>query len=329
MSYNEQYRNVKSIFPELDLVKDSEFNLFDNSVFAQHAIEFCIQLCENASKKLNLNLHFGVKYSHTFNACAKIKNGVAVIIFNMGLINKLEAITSDSVEIFIQENIAGLTVESNSKDNLKIIVKNCCLMYLFYHELAHVLQLLEINSKTEFSLQEEYYIKEYFEIINHIYEIDADNFGSAMSGHLLLESIMNSDYKFETMVLFNTLTLLLFSIANIMIEFSGNQFQDIYYKENSHPHPFIRIVKCLDQILSFISKNLNTPSMLLETILQRTGNMINRIVYSDGRRVDYLLLLSQNIDYISDYIDEIESFDQNHSELTKHKTQQIFILLIY
>ena len=69
--------------------------------------------------------------------------------------------------------------------------------------------------------------------------------------------------------------------------------------------------------------------MLLETILQRTGNMINRIVYSDGRRVDYLLLLSQNIDYISDYIDEIESFDQNHSELTKHKTQQIFILLIY
>lgn len=324
MNYNKHYNNIKSIFSELDLVRESEFDLFKNSVFAKEIIEFCIELSENASKKLDINLHFGVRYSHTFNACAKIRNNSAVIVFNLGLIDKLEAITSDSVELFMHENIAGFTIQNTSKDYLKGIARSCCITYLFYHELAHVLQLWEINSKEEFSLQEKYSGKEYFEIRNHIYEMDADHLGSAMSGHLLLEKIKNSDYQFEPVLLFNALTLLLFTIANTIIEFSGNQFQNIYYKENSHPHPFIRIAECNEQILHLISINLNVSAPFLIAALQRTGNMISQISYSDRRKVDYERLFSQNQEEISNYTDEIENIDKNYKELIRHKAQEIF-----
>ncbi|MFL9844168.1 hypothetical protein [Flavobacterium rhizosphaerae] len=319
MNYNEHYSNIKSVFQELDLVKESEFSLFKDSISAQEIINLCIQLSENASKKLNINLNFGVVYSQKFNACAKTKNNSAVIIFNLGLIDKQEAISSDSAEIF-----ASLSFQSNNQNSLNAIVKSCCITYLFYHELAHVLHLLKFNSNSEFSLQEKYSNEECFEIRNHIYEIDADRFGASMAAHLLLEKIMNSDYKFETMLLFNTLTLLLFSIGNTIIEFSGNQFQNIYYKENSHPHPYIRIVMCNEQILSFFHKNINASSQLLELALQRAGNMIKQITYSDGRKVDYEKLFSTNEQEISNYIDEIENLYDNYTELTKHKAQQIF-----
>jgi len=83
-----------------------------------------------------------------------------------------------------------------------------------------------------------------------------------------MKEIMDENHQFKSILLFNSLTALLFTTANIIIEYSGSMFNEIYYKNNSHPHPFIRIIKCNEQILGNISENLNTPNEILEAILQ-------------------------------------------------------------
>ncbi|WP_136669324.1 hypothetical protein [Flavobacterium sp. H122] len=327
MSYTEHYENILTRFQDLDLLKESEFDTFKNSEFAEEIIKTCIQLCENASGKLKIPLHFAVIYNHTFNATAKIKNDSATIIFNLGLIDKLESIISDSMNLFMAENIASMTIQNEEKNILERILIKCCISYLFHHELAHIIQLLNINSDKEFNLQEKYSNTENFEVRNHIYELDADHFGSAMSAYNLLDEIMNSSNQFETVKLFNALTSLLFTTSNIIIEFSGNNFQNIYYKENSHPHPLIRIIECSEQVLSFISSNLNIPKQFFEATLQRTVTMISQIIYSDGRKIDYSKLYSENSKEMSNYIDEIDKLNENYAELTRHKSQQIFNVL--
>ncbi|MBF00753.1 hypothetical protein [Flavobacterium coralii] len=326
MNYNEHYYRIKSTFPNLDLVKESEFDLFHNIESARETIKFCIELSENASKKLNIDLCFGVEYLQLINACAKVKYNSAAIIFNSGLIDKLDKIALISVDIFMKETVASLTISGETKDKMKEIVKSCCITYLFYHELAHVLQLSHIHVKAEIEkkLQEKYSDIKCFEIKNHIYEIDADKFGAGMSAYMFLEYIMDQDSKLETILLFNGLTLLLFSIANIIIEFSGDLFQNIYYKEYSHPHPYIRIMNCKEQILSFISKNLNLSAQFSNAVLQRSGGMISQIGYSDDRIIDYGMLFFESQEQILDYTKEIEVLDNNYSELVKHRVQQIF-----
>jgi hypothetical protein len=327
MRYSEHYEKIKLIFQE-DLLQESEFDLIEHSEAAMETVDLCIQLCDDASRKLNIQVHFGVAYNLKFNASAKIKDESAAIIFNLGLIDKLETIISSSIELFMYEDIANITIGNYVKDNLKTVVKNCCVTYLFNHELAHVLQLLDKNVNANCNLQELYSYESVFDIKNHIYEMDADHFGSLMSAHFLINKIIDSNFRYENVLLFNSLTLLLFTMANILIEFSGNTFQNIYYRQNSHPHPLIRIVKCKEQILFFISKNLNVNNSLLTASLQRTGTMISQIAYSDKRKINYPKLINENLEDISNYIAEIEKLDQDYKELIRHKAQVICDALV-
>ena len=326
MDYGEHYKNIAKNF-ELDLLKETEFDLFNNIEFAEETIQLCLQLCENASKKLNIDLNFGILFNHTSNACVIIKNDSNVVIFNLGLINKLEAVISDSIKLLMYENIASLTILVDEKEKLERAIRSCSVNYLFYHELAHIIQNSKGCFNSEFTLEEKYAEEKNFDIKNHIYELDADHFGSVMSCHTLLEKLMNVQYHFETIFLFNALTSLLFSTANLMIEFSGSFFPKIYYEKNSHPHPLIRIIVCNEQFLSFISANLDVPAAFLETVLQRSSAMISQIQYSGGRKVNYSELYMENSKDISIYIDKTDSLNNNYQELVRHKSQYVFNIL--
>ena len=100
MNYSTHIKNAKIHFPNLDILKESEFDLFENKDFALSCLDTCINLCNNACIKLKISLNFVVIFNHTFNASAKVKNQQAVITFNLGLIEKLESIISDSINLF-------------------------------------------------------------------------------------------------------------------------------------------------------------------------------------------------------------------------------------
>lgn len=331
MNYSTHIHEAKTNFPELKLhlLDESEFNVFRNEAFALKCIDICIELCNNASKKLNIDLNFAVNYNYAFNARATVRKQHSLITFNIGLIEKLEHIIYDSIELFLHENIASLTIQESEKEKLKKIATTCCIYYLFYHELAHVIQSIEAEEINTFDLQEQYSNEKPFDIREHIYEFDADLFGSSMSTYKLLEEVKNINNQFEIFSLFNSLTALLFTTGNIIIIFSGNLFQKIYYRENSHPHPIIRIIKFNEQILSFASKNLAIQREFFDAILQRAATMINQLEYSEKRRVNYAELYKNNEAEIGKYIDEIEVLNENHNELVKFKAQEIFNILNY
>lgn len=329
MDYCAHIQEAKTRFPELKLhlLDKSEFYIFKNEEFATKCIDTCVELCNNVSKKLNINLNFAVNYNYTFNGSAKVKKQHSLITINIGLIEKLELIINDSIELFLYENIASLTIQEDEKERLKQISNVCCIYYLFYHELAHIIQLYEANESNGYDLQEQYSLEQLFEIKKHIYEFDADLFGSIMSTSRLLEEVKNINNQFDTISLLNSLTALLFAAGNMIIIFSGNLFQNIYYKENSHPHPIIRIVKCYEQILSFASKNLSIQKEFFHVILQRTTTMISQVEYFDKFRVSYSELYKNNENEIENYIDEIEVLNENYKELVRFKAQEIFNIL--
>jgi len=322
LNYNNHIQNIESNFPNSDLLKESEFSDFNDEDFAKYCIDYCVNLTNNAADKLNCSLYFGVNYNKKINASAAINNNQAAITFNFGLIDKLGTIISDTITLFMKENIACFTINENQKEELKQISYNCCITYLFYHELAHIIQLLRINEKKSFNFQENYEEHKSYELRKHIYEFDADLFGSMLSGFELMKNVMNEKFEVNTDILFNSLTALLFTVANIVIEFSGNLFNKIYYKQNSHPHPFIRIIKIKEQVLEVISKNLRIDEVFYLTVLQRATKMISQILYTNSRTLNYEEFYNENSKGIESYIDEIEDKNIFYKELTRFKPQE-------
>lgn len=327
MNYYEHTKLIRSRFSDLDLLKESEFDFFKNKDFAIECINSCIELCNDVSNKLKINIYFAIQYDYTFNAKAIVKDNSGVIVLNLGLIDKLELIVSNSIEIFSQENIAQLTIPNNEKLELKTLLSDLCLSYLIYHELAHVLQMLNVTSSECYNFQEKYLDDNSFNIKNHIYELDADQFGASMSVYKLIEYARIMSYPINTLLLFNLLTALLFSISNIIIAFSENKFETIYYKKFSHPHPLIRIMKCNNQILYFTSKNLVIKKEFFLVVLQRTITMINQIHYENKGQKDFSKLIDDNFVQIEKYIDEIEIANESFKELIRFRVQDFFNLI--
>lgn len=325
MNYKDHTDLIKTNFPELDLLKDSEFHSFTNENFALNCVESLIELCNNASDKLQISLNFAVKYELTSNAQAIVKNNIGVILLNRGLINNLGLIVSDSIEIFCQENISELTINDNEKKQLRVLFSDLCFSYIFYHELAHILQFINSSSEKKYVFQEQY--SSTFDIRNHVYEIDADNFGITMSMTKLFDYAQNKTYPINSMLLFNLLTAFVFCVSNIIIAFSKDNFNEIYYKRNSHPHPLIRIVRCNERILSFTSTNLNIKKEFFLAILQRAITIINQMQYSNNVQIDYWKLLQDNLSQIEIYNNEIETMNTTFNELIRFRVQKLFNLL--
>lgn len=324
MTYGENIKFIRANFPQLDLLAETEVHLFKNESFALECIDSCTKLCNTASRNLEISVNFAIEYNYNFNAKAIVKDNNGIILLNLGLIERLEIIVSDSIEVFYLENISKLTFSQIDKLEIKNLFSNLCISYLFHHELAHILQFLSLSSENHYNLNEENSNKNQFEIKNHIYEMDADLFGITMCTSELLDYAKNITYPFNTILVFNLLTTLLFSISNIIIEFSKNQLADIYYKKQSHPHPLIRIIKCNDQILSFTSKNLVIQKEFFLAVLQRTFKIINQIQYNTKGRIDFSKLLHDNISEIELYINEIEMESEKYNELIRFRVQKIF-----
>ena len=128
MTYSENIKFIKTNFPQLDLLTETEFHLFKNESFALECIDSCIKLCNTASQNLEISVNFAVEYNYTFNAKAIVKDNNGIILLNLGLIERLEIIVSDSIEVFYLENISKLTFSQIDKLEIKNLFSNLCIL---------------------------------------------------------------------------------------------------------------------------------------------------------------------------------------------------------
>ena len=124
--------------------------------------------------------------------------------------------------------------------------------FTFYHELAHLVQKSEY---LESHLYERPFEVEEFDLTRHKLEIDADSFsGISIASHIQQYALKHfgddlDSNKMESLIQMFCSSALLYFLA----------FQsckgEIYFYENSHPHPMIRILNFILTITNYLQQS--------------------------------------------------------------------------
>ena len=145
------------------------------------------------------------------------------------------------------------------------------LLFTFYHEFAHILQksdnsLFWINERNDNAV---------YSIERHSLEIDADTFSAIHIARHLID-YYEKDFKQFGIKFLEEVTIILCSNLFFYICSFGNSNSDLYYYENSHPHPFIRIMRVLFTIGKYFENDQQIDikkNEIVEKILDEIFNL--------------------------------------------------------
>ncbi|MFY0602600.1 MAG: hypothetical protein JXQ93_01525 [Flavobacteriaceae bacterium] len=253
----ENYRdNIREIINEVGL---HPF-LFSDIEGIENQLDF-LDSFKFYKETLEINKDYGIEPSHLFfinsdtiNARATLtSNGHYLIGINRGTINwliekfKLNNKLIDESEILLFEKLQPYLDTSINK----LMYQAGC-HFTFYHELAHLIQK---SPFLELSMEENPAITDCFDIYRHQLEIDADTFSALCIGtHIMQysEKIFGENISkplFEAMQVLFSVPIILY-----LLSFEGNS-EDLYYRENTHPHPAIRLTNFL-MVLNHYCNNM-------------------------------------------------------------------------
>jgi len=323
MDYSIQIAKIKSLLPDVDIVTESEFHLFKNEKFAKKAFEYFIIATQNIKEKLNIELNFAFRYQHNFNATAYRFGNENIILINVGIINELEILIDTSINNYLEDPFtiqSSFPIEKNILTELFIYLISS---YIFYHELAHILQFNFSTVNNSFSFSEQYNYTKPFDIKNHIYELDADSFGICIGTILLLQYLENNKIQ-DQIIVFNLTSLYLFLVSKVFIEFTNKPLEKLYYKEYSHPHPVIRIVECNEQIINTMNLNMSIDKNFFLFTLKRCGDLLDKTIKKNNSSFNYSSTLTNNFENLEKYNTEIEHLNDSYKELTRFRAQEIY-----
>lgn len=326
MTYTEHLEEIR-LRRNNALVKEDEFeNEFSNPNFAKEVLKICLEETNNYRTKYQSNLCFGIKYSKNINATADSQN---IIFFNHGLINEMEKIIRDRIQFY---NSDSLTLISNipiTEDELFKIFTKVSTTYLFYHELAHIIQNQGVPFNSMFTFSEVHDRKKPYNEKRHLYEFDADLFGILFGTAYYLGFMIENKQIHNPAIQLHTLTLYIGIIASLFLSFSGKKIIDVYYKENLYPSEIIRIFTCVEQILYMFSdiakysSTLEPGSPFTNVVIERAYSMLD-ILYKDFSKIKYSEIVKTCFEEISKYKDEIETLSDTRPELTRRRATEIY-----
>ncbi len=248
------------------------FNFFQQSIYKHYTYGIEPGLFFYNSK-ITLNA-FAAKWKDSF-----------IISFNIGTILFFDQKFKGQTDIL---NVNGLEdyIEAEKKSDypLNELMYQLCNNYIFYHELGHLIQ----NSDGLVEMLHEYIrVKTTFDIQDHIIEFDADLFSSICLGAHLYQYIEKwcpqaTDKEAEKIISAATASIFLLIIS------LGSAKNELYYKEGSHPHPFIRIIGILYVISDYIEllskrkkqRKLNKYNMIKQ-LLFVAEKISDKILYGE------------------------------------------------
>jgi len=293
--------------------------------------DVCKSYFEFYSEALDRNKDFGIEPRLLFfnndrnlNASAGLYNGYSIIQFNIGIIefivrtfkyNSDLLVGTDNDEFIKFEKVLDVPINELMYQNVS--------HFTFYHELGHLVQkskLLEnpicefLNNRSEYSER------------SHLLELDADKFSAICIGtHVFqyLKSIFGDNITNDKAE--KTLILICSSALFYILSFNLNKL-DIYFKEKSHPHPAIRISCIVFHIISYVKQSLDEKGFEVELvgkeIIKKCIHFSHRI-YSKKFNLnyieDYIEILENERDNISQYIKEFESLQKKDETLAANK----------
>ncbi|MCU4188635.1 hypothetical protein M9Q43_05585 [Flavobacterium sp. HXWNR29] len=277
------------------------------------------------------NAHYGIEPSLLFfkndtsiNAAAGLNNGHYIIYIHMGtilgLINrfkqKSDLLNNCDVDDYIEfENSLDIPINELMYQN--------AMHYTFYHEMAHLIQKSDLLEQT---LYESSNNENDFSIKKHLLELDADQFSSLCIGaHTLqyVKKIWGTELTNEQLE--KTLILICSSALFYILSFETNKLE-IYYKENSHPHPVIRITCIVFHIVGYVSQALDKEGYNIELNIK---NIVNKCLdFSNKLAVkkfdvnlieDYKVIIGREAINITEYLKEMRELEEKDMTLAAYK----------
>lgn len=326
MTYNEHLEEIR-VRRNYALVKEEEFeNEFSNPNFAQEVLKICLEETNNYRAKYQSNLCFGIRYSPEINASADTKN---IIFFNHGLINEMEAIIRDRIQFYNRDSLTSISNVPITEDELFKIFTKVSIAYLFYHELAHIIQNQGVTFNSMFTFSELHVQKQPYDERRHIYEFDADLFGILFGTAFYLGFMIENKHIHNPAIQLHTLTLFIGIVGSLLLSFSGKKCIDVYYKDGRYPSEIIRIFTCVEQILYMFSEStkysitLKPGSPFTNVVIERAYSMLD-LLYEDFSKNKYSKIVKTCFEEMSKYKDEIETLSDSRPELTRHKATEIY-----
>jgi len=276
---------------------------------------FCRENLNINAVRENINPNiFLFTTSFSVNAKAGFKNKQFAILINMGLMQS--CITN-----YFENKGLDQYVENNFPDYIKkfdnpisILAFQLTTQFTYYHELAHLFQLTK--RKVESELQERKSKDDKFNIIKHKLEINADTYSSiAIATHLqqYIDKTFGDEVNID--IAKDTIKILGACLLNYILNFSEET--TIYFRENSHPHPFLRLLNIVLNIANHIESmpNLKKNNIhlngkdIFKDIIDFYQNLEENGVFS----TKFSDLVYQNTDFKNDiviYLSELLDFDK-------------------
>ena len=248
------------------------------------------------------------------NAKATKKNGAYIICLNKGLVehfNRLFAYfnLSDYAELSKYQ-----IIEDNIKDKFGELIFQSTLLFTFFHELGHLIQFID-NPEAEIN---ELLSSDFKSIQSHSVELDADLY-SALSLSAQFYQYFDKNYKGEKTeeTVKQYISILTSSVFLYFLAF--NQYRSGYYlKENSHPHPLVRMLSVITHIIQYFEHVMQIKGQTVKIdkniVIKETfyiSEIFTKRIYS---HFDYQLFettLSTKFKEIKEYFDELVAVAQS------------------
>lgn len=196
-------------------------------------------------------------------------------------------------------------------NKLNVLIYQYLLHATFYHEEGHLIQ--QSKRETE-DWQNEHENSQSFSLLQHALEQDADTFSAiSCASHILQYSVKS--FKNEISNEKVTLLVELFLTGYYLYFLSiPSAKKNLYFEENSHPHPVIRILNVVLTCIDYLNKSNQfeelgitvNPITTLKNII-KLGTYIEREIIEKKDTIDFLQELQNNRAEITNYFRKLRN----------------------
>lgn len=307
----------------------------DESIFDYHNTPFEKEFEDMFTfyqETLYLNRHYGITPSRLYfnttygvNARAVKAPDFYLISIKAGLLLKMIEMFKNNSNFLIKAGQKMKLIEDYFDVSTQELMYQLAIHFTFYHEMAHLIQKSEFLDS---GLNENLDGTVVFSSRRHLLELDADEFSAVSiaahtvqyASNIFGDDISSSNKKIEELLVLVCSTVLLY-----MLTFSSNN-KEIYYKESSHPHPVIRVLRVMNTIIGQYQQTFNhlgvSIKIDLPDIIRRSAEFAGEIaedIIGENPTERFVAYLATEMDNIKQYLKEFDELGAGDETLALNK----------
>lgn len=278
-------------------------------IFAEFVVEKTTQ--DNNENKFD-NFDFFLLNNDKPNAFACSYNGKSIIGIHTSLLENIEQRINSRINTLpeLSQKILNGYINSGHSVPINIIMYQFAALFIYYHELAHLIQFKNEGVNKAKLERYNFHIGNYFDIILHVIELDADYFATYQLFVHIINYWNNLPMEFRNdNSLESILTAVTSSLFVLFNELSGG-WKEWYLYDYSHPNPVVR-VSYINQFLIDLAKFETSRYYGFE--ISNSKSMVDTLSLSMYLNSDTEneTGLKKYLEYIFSHSDEIEKYLNN------------------